>query len=132
VNYTALETEPGVITTEIEFNFTSLTDTNREPCVSGTACCQNSTYAIWKFYNTGNTDEIWEINISEPIPGITITFSNSTPHVVDEYSFSQTGWNFIGVITPGQSLVCSLYTDIGAGNIGGSHPRTFTHRSRPA
>jgi hypothetical protein len=131
INYTASE-EPGTLTTEIEFNFTTLTDTNKEPCVSGTECCQSSIYPIWKFYNVGNIDEIWEINISEAIPGITITFSNSSPPVVDEYPLSQTEWNFMGKINSGQSLTVWLYADIGEGNVGGSHPRTFTHRSRPA
>jgi hypothetical protein len=132
INYTALEIEPGVVTTEIEFNFTTLTETNKQPCVSGTACCQNIIFPIWRFYNTGNVDEIWEIKINETIPGITITFSNSTPPSVDEHSFLQTEWNLIGKISPGQSLACWLYADIGDGNIGGSHPRFFTHRSRPA
>ncbi len=69
------ETYPGNATAKIEFNFTSATQSNVEPCIVGTNCVdkQTSTIPIFTLRNDGDGSLKWIINITADLPsGLTL------------------------------------------------------------
>lgn len=133
VNYSSGASPPGTSTTDIEFNFTWVPEYDVEPCIVGSAgCCQNSTYPIWKFYNTGNTNEDWWIQLNESVTGIAITFNNNT-YIPNTFLFKDTGWNLIGPnIAQGGTKNCWLWANVAAGTSADTYGREFEHNATEA
>jgi hypothetical protein len=99
-------TEPGTATSAIEFNASSKTESNVEPCVFDWDCADgykqdaNSNIPIFNFTNTGSTTEQWNISLSESLPSyITLYGNTSIDSTLQEITTS--GWIASNNIPPG-------------------------------
>jgi len=61
------ETQPGTLTTPINFTATAKTETDVIPCVYNSNDCQDATTPIFNFTNTGDVAEKWNISLSRDL-----------------------------------------------------------------
>jgi len=88
------KTETGSATTAIEFNATSKTQSNVIPCVHDTNCAfqQDDTTPMFKFQNTGNGPEKWNISINETLPSYMTLIGDTDNNPIGATTITKDGW----------------------------------------
>ena len=109
------KTQPGTLTTSIEFNASNPTDSNVQPCVVGYGCLsgykQDASTPIFTFTNTGNTAEQWNISLSESLSSYGITLYGNTSSNPTLQEITMNGWNVSNNIPIGSSVQAWIWAD---------------------
>jgi len=126
------KTEPGSATTAVEFNATSKTQSNVIPCVHDTNCVfkQDDTTPIFKFQNTGNGPEKWNISINETLPSYMTLIGDTDNNPAGATTITKDGW-IVNSNIPKDGIVdvwlWATYTDASPE----TRPIRILHRSMP-
>ena len=108
-------TQPGTLTTPIEFNASNPTESNVQPCVVGYGCLsgykQDASTSIFTFTNTGNTAEQWNISLSESLSSYGITLYGNTSSNPTLQEITMNGWNVSNNISIGSSVQAWIWAD---------------------
>ncbi len=128
VNYTSTTAyPPNVSTASIEFNFTSVPQTDCPACIVGTTTCQNDTTPIMRFWNTGNVVESWYVKVNETLPtGITLKFSTTYSGTRTAIS---TSWVLVATVPANGYQDLWLWADIAQGTAPGTSVRDIYHNA---
>jgi len=127
------KTEPESATTAVEFNATSKTQSNVVPCVHDTNCVfkQDDDTPIFKFQNTGNGPEKWNISINETLPSYMTLIGDTDNNPADATTITKDGW-IVNSNIPKDGIVdvwlWATYTDAPSE----TRPIRILHRSMPA
>jgi hypothetical protein len=117
-------TQPGTLTTSIEFNTSNPTESNVQPCVVGYGCVsgykQDASAPIFTFKNTGNVAEQWNISLSQSLTSYGITLYGNTSSNPTLKEINTSGWIVNNTIPVGSSVQVWLYA-----NFVNSPPGTF-------
>jgi hypothetical protein len=109
------ETQPGTLTTPIEFNASNPTESNVQPCVVGYSCAsgykQDASTPIFNFKNTGDVAEQWNISLTESLSSYGITLYGNTSSNPTLQEINTSGWIVSNNIPVGSSVQVWLYVD---------------------
>ncbi len=126
------KTEPGTLTTPVEFNATNPTDSNVQPCVVGYGCApgskQDATTPIFTFNNTGNTAEQWNISLSKSLSSYGITLYGNTSLDPNLYEITTSGWIAANSVLPGNTVQAWLWANF-VNSPAGTVPDVFINHS---
>jgi hypothetical protein len=112
-------TKPGTLTTPINFSATHKTEYNVVPCVYNSNYCQNATTPIFNFTNTGNTDEKWNISLSQVLPSYIHLYGNTSSNPTLQ-EINTNGWitaNNIPVRGYAQVWLWADFVDVPPGRV---------------